>query len=723
MHVSRFLKRSAGLITLLACPLVITGCEPLPEDNDGRGSPVVPACDGYQCPTNSTCTVVDDDPFCDCNEGFIGSPGVSASACYPATTDTGTCRDTDDGIVCDCNEGYSHAPNAVECSLLAASCEELACDVNANCQQMSAGYTCVCKPNYEGDGRTCTPVDRPTTCAELNCDVNATCQVLAAGATCQCKPGYSGDGETCTFSGVPCGGVCKDNATCVGEGLSATCQCDTGYFGDGATGCYPEVTATGTCTMNAAGTIACQCLAGYEHLPMAVACTDINECQLPDQGGCEAWCTNTDGASTCTSTVADENSPYWKYSCDPGFSHFADQTNLIADCRCGANQLVAGPLGLCQRPTSAYERGFAYGSGPRVTDLYANLPRVPAGVMDQATRKIYLGFGYTTPGDSYIGAIMEIDVDTGARRIVAGLWPDEFGGTVYGTGIEPYLPEVQNLAIGPDGYLYAWARNERNNAQIIRVDRTTGAMTLVWAEHITTLTQFNNPAHAQCPNGTTVPGSRSWVQINERGFLIEASGDFILSAMSTNAGVKSTPIGLVRVSKDGTSCEWVRRTNGGSDNAFASSPIGSGASPQVPFRSLYAHKGKVWAIDNFAEIYELDPANNWRTRNFASDIAEDWMAWDERRQVMWFAGSGGGSNVVVAYHPSDIQAERWAEPITCDNPSREGFGCIEGPARTCCLNHNPMFFDELTGHVILQHDIFGTLRVEVETGNTVTFSL
>jgi hypothetical protein len=559
----RILDALTGTLLSVAA---LSACEPLLED--GRGGSGGAVCDGMLCPGDSTCRAVGGEPFCDCNDGFVGSAGFSASACYPATTSTGTCRDTEGGIVCDCNAGYTHTEYAVEC-------------------------------------------------------------------------------------------------------------------------------------------------------------TDVDECKLPDQGGCTAWCTNLEGSAACTSTVADESSPYWSNSCDPNFSHTNTQTELPADCRCGKNQLVEGPMGLCQRPTGAYERGFAYGEGPRVSDLYENLPRVPAGVMDQATRKIYLGFGYTTPGDSYVGAVMEIDADTGNRRIVAGLWPDEFGGTVYGSGITPYLPEVQNLALGPDGFLYAWVRNVRNNAQIVRIDKATGAQTVLWREHLILQPELNDPAHAQCPNGSLVPGSRDFVQINERGFMVESTGDFLLSAMSTNAAAKATPVGIVRISKDGTQCTWMRRAGGGSENAFYGQDIGSGASPQpgIQFRAFYPHDGKIWAIDNFAGVYEIDPANGWRTRAIASDLAEDWMAWDPTRKVMWFAGSGGGSNRIVAFNPSDTPNQRWAQPITCDNPAREGYGCIEGPARTCCLNHNPMFFDEQTGHVIIQHDLFGTVRVEVETGNTVIFSL
>lgn len=97
--------------------------------------------------------------------------------------------------------------------------------------------------------------------------------------------------------------------------------------------------------------------------------------------------------------------------------------------------------------------------------------------------------------------------------------------------------------------------------------------------------------------------------------------------------------------------------------------------------------------------------------------------YDAARDVTWLAGSGGGSNNIVAYHFDEQPANRWSAPVTCDNASREGFECASGPLDTCCINHNPVLLDELTGHLIVQHDTVGTVRLEVETGNAVTFSL
>lgn len=703
----------ARALALASCTLVAACETPAPE-----GSTFDP-CDPNYCPADSTCRDVGGSAFCDCNDGFVGSAGSSATRCYPATVDNGVCADSADGVVCTCDEGYTQPRNTIGCAPVELTCDDLQCGENARCQLYAAGAVCECNLNYTGDGYTCTPNERPPSCDDVTCGANAQCRLYAAGPVCECNANYTGDGQTCTPTSSPCSPDCGAHATC---GAGNVCACDAGYFGNGYS-CYPEETVTGRCTLEGS-TITCQCNPGYHHRhPLDTACSDIDECELPDQGGCTAWCTNTEGGSLCRSTVADETSPYWSYSCNPDFSHNAGQTQLIADCRCGENRLAGGDLGLCQRPSSAVGYGFTYGSGPRVADIERNLPRVPTAVMDQVTRKIYLGIGYTSPTDSYTGAIMEVDADTGDRRIVAGLWPDEFGGTVHGSGFSPYLPEVQNLAFGPDGYLYAWTRNVENNAQILRVDRDTGAMTRIWAEHLVLKPQLNDPAHAQCSNGA--PDGRTWVQIHERGFAIEPSGDFLLSAMASGTAADISPIGIVRIAKDGSKCTWVRRASAGSRNAFAGQDVGSGAAPQagIPFRSFGWVKGKLWAIDNFNKLYELDPANDWRTRNFDSGLADDWIVYDAARDVTWLAGSGGGSNNIVAYHFDEQPANRWSAPVTCDNASREGFECASGPLDTCCINHNPVLLDELTGHLIVQHDTVGTVRLEVETGNAVTFSL
>lgn len=739
------------LASVAALLCMASACEPPPEDGAQSGG----VCDFMQCPADSSCTVVAGDAFCDCNDGFVGSGGSSASMCYPATTAGGTCRDTADGIACDCSEGYAQERYAVEC----------------------------------------TPVI--VTCEDLVCDPNATCQALSASALCRCKSGYEGDGTTCTPSGEPCPNGCPDGAVCVGEGGAARCECDADHFPLGPILCEPKVTASGSCDVGPSNAIVCACNPGYEHLPNTARCSDIDECEIPEDqpGGCKAWCTNLEGSATCTSTVADTSSPYWENSCDPHDVRFQPQTQLEADCRCGGNMTPDNdsPMGMCWRPIGAateMAHPYRYGTGPAIVDVIFQTPEVLTMVMHQASRKIYMGVGYTVPafgiGAGYTGAIIEVDADTGNRRLVAGFWPDEFGGTHHPEGMDmvvmtglTHLPEVQNLVIGPDGEtLFAWVQDHYSNAQIIKVNRITGAMELMWAEHLVLpeVARHNNPEHAQCWNGERVAG-RKFVQINNRGFAMDEDGNYLLTVVANSAADWISPVGIVRISADGSNCEWVRRTGAGPNNAYfdgaipggtlgvGSDPIdvdcdgtidtsngtlpldakfyapvapcgsglftggnkGTGAAPAAgsPFRALHWVGDKLWAFDaNTYGLWEIDTkhASGWRVRSIGDNMAEDWIVEDTARGVVWLAGTGSQNNLGAFYFDEDPAKRSWhrVSPVCGAIPGP--FPCLRGPMSTYATVHQPIVLDQATGFLIGQHGP-GTVRIEPETGNTVTFSL
>lgn len=736
---------SRGRLLAPLAVLTLLACEAPPEDGTTTGP-----CAQTSCPADSTCQVVAGEAFCDCNDGFVGSAGSSATRCYAAAVDHGTCQDTSNGIVCQCDEGYEQPRNTIGCSPISYECADLTCGQNAVCRTYSAGAQCECATNYEGDGYTCTP-----------------------------KPGFS-----------PCNPRCGTNATC---GDDAVCRCDTGYFGDGFN-CYPEQTSTGRCTLTGS-TVTCQCNPGYHHArPEHPACSDINECELPDRGGCEAWCTNTEGSFLCRSTVADESSPYWQYSCDPDNVRHQPQTQLEADCRCGGNMTPDNdsPMGMCWRPIGALTEmahPYRYGSGPGVADVYALTPEVMTMVMHQASRKVYLGVGYTWAGfgigAAYTGAVIEVDADTGARRLVAGFWPDEFGGTHHPEGQSmmamtglTHLPEVQNMVIGPDGEtLFLWVQDHYSNAQIIKLNRITGVMQLMWAEHLVIPNEgrHNNPAHAQCWNGERVSG-RKFVQINNRGFAMDKDGNYLLTVTANSAANWISPVGIVRVSADGASCEWVRRTGAGPYNAYydgtpggtlgvGSDPIdvdcdgtpdtangfvpldakfyapvppcgsglfaggnkGSGAAPAVgsPFRALHWVNGKLWAFDaNTYGLWEIDTEypTGWRVRQIGDNMAEDWIVEDKARDVVWLSGTGSENNLGYFHFDEDPAKRTWfrVTPICGANVGQ--FPCLRGPMTTYATLHQPFVLDQAKGHLIHQHGP-GTVRIEPETGNSLTFSL
>jgi hypothetical protein len=822
--------RALAFAILLSATAITGGCE-IPPPDEGETND---ACAFSSCPDDSTCRVVDNQSFCDCNDGFVGNHNGSATACYPAEVENGVCEDTPSGIVCQCDEGFEQPRNTIGCSPIFYECSDLTCGENAICRMYSAGARCECATNYEGDGYTCTPIAQDPTCDDLTCGANAICRSYAAGPRCECAANYQGDGYTCTR--LPTDPTCDDltcspNATCrtyaagprceckthyEGDGYVCTpepgysecnplcgafascgsdkrCSCDEGYFGNGYN-CYPETTVGGTCTQQN-GAITCDCNPGYHQArPESTACTDINECELPDQNGCEAWCTNTEGSFICHSTVADENSPYWENSCDPNDSRHQPQTELFADCRCGGNMTPDNdsPMGMCWRPITAgtgMAQPYRYGTGPSVADITALTPQFHTMVMHQASRKIYLGMSYTWApfgiGAAYTGAVIEIDADTGNRRIVAGFWPDEFGGTHHPANLDmmqmtglTHLPLVHNMVIGPDGEtLFLTVQDHYSNAQVIRLNRTTGAMQLMWAEHlvIPIETRHNRSQHAQCWNGERVSG-RKFVQINNRGFAMDANGNYLMTVVANSAADWISPVGIVRISADGSSCEWVRRTGAGRYNAYydgtpsgqvgvGSTPIdvdcdnvpdtangflqldakfyapvapcgtgyftggnkGSGAAPQPgsAFRALHWVGGRLWAFDNnSSNLYDIDTQNasGWRVRMIGDDLAEDWAVEDTARDVVWLAGTGDGNNL-GAFHFDEDPAQRWWQRVSPNCGAMPGpFPCLRGAMSTKATTHQPVVLDQAKGHLIHTH-MPGIVRIEPETGNNVTFSL
>lgn len=539
--------------------------------------------------------------------------------------------------------------------------------------------------------------------------LSAVAAVLALGAGC----GLLGGGkEEESDTDGPCAfSSCDEHAKCSNvDDVNYTCTCDKAYFGDGGT-CYPKRSEHGDCDQPNGGDIVCECDPGYMHPHrLAVGCDDIDECALPDDGGCEAYCVNTVGSLDCISTVSDPSSEYWGNTCDPTMSIYAKQTDFKVDCRCGVNRTE---LPICMRPADVAD-SISFGEGPSLREL-SNL-RGYGGVFDTATRKMYLGMGWTNPNTSYAGEIVEVDADSGDRRVVSGFWPDRFGGTDFGTG--PFLNEVQNLAFGPDGNLYAWARDIDNLAQIVRVNRTTGDRTLLWKEANRLTPDVNNPAHAQCDNGSSdlVPTPQIW----ERGLLVEPDGSFLINVLPQGTTVNMTPSGILRIAPDGSSCEWMTRTGAGSNNRWANQNIGRGNAPQPGARygAMIWHKEKIWAIDTFTNVYEIDPANGDRV-SITTGIAEDWMSWDEARQMMWMTGAGGGATNIQLYDPEANAV--W--DFNCAAPGGPELGCMQGPITTCCNNHLPTFHDPVDGNLFVWHSVYGMLKFEASTGNSYVFSL
>lgn len=709
------------------------------DDTDVTGETDV-AVTGYcesgapdSCPTGSECESVPGSGSaynCPCDADHFGS---GYNSCYPRVTEGGTCDMDAAGVIsCECEPGYAHLnPGDVSCTStgpgpVVGYCESGApdlCPDNSYCESVpgsSTEYTCPCDADHFGPGEAAC---YPRVTATGTCDMNGSGII-----SCTCAFGYEHahpNDTSCTAiigyceSGAP--DSCPTGSHCEsvpGSGSAYECPCDADHFGTGFEACYPRVTEYGTCDMDAAGAISCVCDPGFAQATARdVACTDIDECAAPDQGGCTAYCLNTPGSSMCVSSVADPNSPYWSDTCDVTFSFTSEQTHLPADCRCGENQspVNVGGLEICQRP-STVSSNVSFGAGPSLRDL-SNL-RTYAGAFDAAGRKLYVGVGWTDPTNSYRGEIVEVDADSGDRRVLSGTWPGRYDWEEYGTG--PFLDEVQNLALRADGELYAWTRAIGGAAQIVHVDRQTGDRTLVWKEH-TPNDPTNDPAFAQCSSGATL--GRTWVQIWERGLLVEPDGSFLLSVVSNGAAAQSTPLGIVRISPDGGACTWVTRLGAGS--AINMPQIGSGYGPQagIEFTNMFWVDGLIWSYDSFGVVWQIDPANGNR-RKIVEGLAQDWLSWDEERQAWWMTGTGGGANNIQAWWPdTDLAYDISTSLDTVEVRPGMFMGPLDGPGETCCQNHLPTHFDPQDGNLFVWHDVFGLLKMEPETGNTYIFSL
>jgi hypothetical protein len=619
---------------------------------------------------------------------------------------------------------------------------------------------------YKAVDGSCLDIDECTT-GTAKCSDKATCQNSDGSFTCTCNQGYNGDGKTCCSSGYTisngtCQDIhecneglddCDDNAACANNTGGFTCKCNSGYEGDGKSCTNIDECAKGTanCTANSTcqdsdGSFACVCNAGYKQ--SGSSCFDIDEC-LDQTDDCPAACLNTPGSFTCTSTVKDVNSPYYSKSCDPEFSFhryswkgtapnetYEYQTNLIADCRCGANKQLAGGLHICQRP-SDLPLQISFGTGPSVRKL-PNASML-GGYFDTTTRKVYVGVEWQDSFYEDQGVIMAIDADTGNRSILSGQWVSDANGyETYGeadatektywedeiVGVGMYknpLGRTHDIEMGNDGYLYAMTVDKDLYTVIVRVDIATGNRKIMWAEH-RSLDPFgkNNPDHIQCSNGAS--SGATTVQLNQSaGFALEpVTGDYLLPVIQGGTSTNITPNGVVRIKKDGTGCDWVTRFGMGSANGFAGQTKGTGPLAQFSFDAMYMHEGKLLAVelDTNQDIFQIDLDTGKRTV-LGEGVSTDWLAWDAKRGLMWGGGTGAGTAVNSWNMTSGIVFQHLgmllAKPVD--------FQRVTGPLATCCGTHAPGWIDPLNDQLILIHNSFALVRMEPESGNSVTLSL
>ena len=702
---------------------------------------------------------------CDCARGYRqNSP---AEECRPAENE--------------CLSGYAPTgingacENIKECEL---NDLEVLCGTSAQrCSDTVGSYECHCLPGYKTDGRgtpcelipnNCQAGFAPTgtngSCQDINeCTTYGTAALCGASAsgctnsplgtyTCGCPAGFQNGGP-----GTPC----VDTNPCGSQSVEALCG-----------------VATATCEARP-GSFFCSCPAGYVNQTISgnttgngTKCVDVNECA--DPGYCSAFCVNEPGAAECLSTVADPNSPYWDYYCPtPDARYVANPTDFELDCRCGtlqanrpldSNDPDYDAMKRCERVSASDGRSF--GSGISVQRWRRELgadtaaTRWNGGYLDHGERKIYMGAQWkdntATDGNpelTYYGAVIAVDVDWDSPTV--GNRTHISGHTLEGDrGTGPTLRAVWDIKKGPDGKLYTVSYESGHPVQIMRIDQATGNRTLVWKAADV---YHGQPMPAsQCHNGSRVGfdaiynGNRYSLQYPQAGtnLAMDENGDFFFPIMQS--GPSNGPKGIVRVKFDGSSCEWVTRFAATGQNTYAPKPanergadyglpVGTGPRGEGPVNygqnpaNIYYRRDAenvpwIYVLDGIASgangirYYKVNVTTGDRFDLFSDVLGDTYSEWDPHRQVLWTSGAFDRTRITAVDVLGLGGQPQVLGGIRCLSTNSDWYQCMRGPGDVGNAARADIMFDPHDNNLVMVHERYGLVRIEVRTGNTYTFS-
>jgi hypothetical protein len=402
----------------------------------------------------------------------------------------------------------------------------------------------------------------------------------------------------------------------------------------------------------------------------------------------------------CASSVSDKDSPFHARSCKLA-QHLATRTSLPADCRCLDNRGQTNGIDACKRPFDLAKAKATIGAGPSFA-LYENA-HLSGGFIDAAKNTLVASVywdGASTPK----GLIVSYDLKTWARTFVSGEWND---GAPKSTGSGPAFTHVKDVKPGKDGKWYALAYKPQR-AEIVRVEPSTGARTLVWAG--------GDAAFGQCASGdpkATKPEDKA-VQYTHEGFAVDTDGSFLLGYANPQRDGR----GVVRISANGATCTYVTASGKRPDGMTR----GTGDEMRGFVQGFTLHNGAILAFTTQEKkLWSVDPATGNRTVVVEKPLGERWASWDAKRKVLW---TGGFMNSVTL-GALDLATKKTMNVFAdCGGKGPAWFPlCGEGPLRINSLNYGPVFVHPTTGNLLLGHDSVGLIEFEPETGNSMTRSL
>lgn len=505
--------------------------------------------------------------------------------------------------------------------------------------------------------------------------------------------------------------------------------------------------------------------------PCTSKCIVATECPDPDgtSPACRGSCANRNfygvmpkGAADfeCISSVANTqlSSSYWGNTC-PLQQELGLPTSLMIDCRCTTQKgrMNADPrFQLCRGPQTFTGTSVRYGSGPSWVELRGD-KAYTGGFVDQAAREFIVGARFSDSGFTLTGLVFAINVDTGARRIVTGTFPDPATGVVRvgcaaspsqcmsGMRIADDLGGVEDVRPDPNdpASLIALVNGAGLGTQLWRVNKASGARSLIWAEVINAQQAAIEPSStmnaSQCWNGVptagTMVGGIRVVQINPMGWAMDPQGNHYLGVIPSGAPLG--PNGIVRIDAAGTSCAWVTRyfrdppSSSGVQNGWRGMDLGSGPTSVVSGRwgALLWHDGQLWGTSDSA-IARIDVATGNRVvvTNAAIQgavgtgpaVGDRWLKWDPTRNVLWSTGSFN-STVVTAVNVMNANRTDYASPSGLNKPM--DFRHINGSLQENFVLRGGFDFDDRgEKDVLFIHNLRALVRWEVRTGNSYVVS-
>lgn len=712
-------------------------------------------CDaGYAKNASGVCTDVNE---CttgqnDCATNALGGQCLNGQGSYTCKCKAGL---TGDGKTCSCAVGYQFDATGScldinECTTGEDDC--LAAGQGGQCANKPGGFTCSCKTGLTGDGKT--------SCA---------CQKgYAVGPTGACV-----DIDECATGTSTCVAD-ADGGKCANKPGGFSCTCKTGFTGDG-TSCtdIDECVANSDncnqiCT-NTKGSFECSCNPGYKKDKNA--CPDIDECADPAAVGCYGFCENVGGSYNCwgkggISSLEVSDGPYPDMQCAGSIGPDAiyyqtHKTSYEVDCRCPQGSSEPGTK-YCSAPYGAAAGGFHLGTGPRVSDQVSG--GIEGCATDYATKEVYFGVNWGDFLDSTRGYIMAVDATTGNRRIVSGSYNTTTDGVAH-VGAGNRFDTIKDMGLGPDGFLYVFevslpgggAQPDDTNPDlqgrsIYKVNLTTGERTLVWNQNTAA-----HPEFVSCPNGNPIPSGIQVVDIQIHGFELDENGDFIMATNDNTAPQAGE--GFVKVGHDGKSCTWITRSGTKPGNLLydVTEGAGSGVTVAAGFDSGFGYRdGFIYATDFLTKrLYKVNVATGqrqilWSGAQPAVGNGPGvgvWQFFYYPHFGLWIAAGneGGTSSTASIFDPASGDTWDWMykKPDGAIDPggsSQTGTNNatwagplgivtnqIRGPilgTQFSTLLHRPWCISPTEpNRLLVATDQVGVVKVEVETGNTVNFSL